>query len=370
LYLSHLLLHNFRNYIRETINPHPQLNLIQGENAQGKSNLLEAIFLLGMGKSPFNARSREIIRWGQEWFCLKGRVQRRDHSLEVEMTYKRDGSREVTINGQREENISQLLGRINVVLFSPEDLQLLKGGPSFRRRFLDLQLCQMSPRYFYYLQQYRRIIQQRNMLLKDIGSGHTPGRDDLSVWDGQLIQVGTGIISRRQEAVNKLAPLAAAFHRKMSGDKEELTVKYRPSIAGGGERSREEIAADFQRVLTAARREELKRQYTMVGPHRDDLAISINGKDVRTYGSQGQQRTAALSLKMAESHHMEGEMGEQPILLLDDIMSELDARRRQFVFAAIQGKGQVFISGTEGDEFAPGGWGRRYSISQGRIGVG
>lgn len=367
MYLSRLLLNNYRNYIREEFTPHSHLNLIQGENAQGKSNLLEAIFLLGMGKSPFNARSREIIRWGEGWFRLEGQVERRDHSLKVELVYKKDGVREMTINGQREENISQLLGRINVVLFSPEDLQLLKGGPALRRRYLDLQLCQISPRYFYYLQQYRRIIQQRNMLLKDIRFDHLREGEDLSVWDRQLIQVGTGIIYKRQGAVSKLAPLAAELHKKMSGGREELTVAYRPSISGRGERSPEEIAADFQRALAAVRGDELKRQFTMIGPHRDDISLYINGRDGRKYGSQGQQRTAALSLKLAETLYIEEEMGEHPILLLDDIMSELDSRRRQFVFDGVQGKGQVFITGTEGDEFSPGTRGRRYHISQGRI---
>lgn len=367
MHLSRLLLNNYRNYIREVIEPHPQMNLIRGENAQGKSNLMEAIFLLGMGKSPFSAPSREIIRWGEDWFRLEGQVERRDHSLKVEMIYKKDGGREMTINGQREDNISQLLGRINVVLFSPEDLELLKGGPSLRRRYLDLQLCQISPRYFYSLQQYRRIIQQRNILLKDIPFDHTRVRDDLSVWDRQLIQAGTGIIYKRREAMGKLAPLAAEFHKKMSGDQEELTVIYRPSITGGDLGPPEEIAADFQRALTAVRGEELRRRFTIIGPHRDDISLYINGRDARKYGSQGQQRTAALSLKLAETRYIEGEMGEHPILLLDDIMSELDSRRRQYVYSGIQGKGQVFITGTGGDEISPDGRGHCYHISQGRV---
>ncbi|HHY36148.1 MAG TPA: DNA replication/repair protein RecF [Firmicutes bacterium] len=367
MYLRRLSLQNYRNYAREELVPHERINFLYGENAQGKTNLLEAVYLLGTGKSPRNARDQEITRWGENWYRVAADVERRDYSFRLEISYRAGTGKIVAINGQKQESLFSILGRVNVVLFSPEELQLVKGEPSQRRRFLNLQLSQTSPRYYYYLQQYRRVLQQRNILLKDIRSGRTYRRDELPVWDRQLVKIGAGIVWKRREMVAKLAPLARDFHKRISGGREILTVEYKPSFPGGREGNVEEIEDSFSRALLAAREEEIQRRMTVVGPHRDDLLISLNGRDGRVYGSQGQQKTAALSLKLAESQYMEGEMGEYPILLLDDIMSELDGERRQFVLETVQERGQVFITGTGEMEMPPGTAGNCYRVVQGTI---
>ncbi|MFY9604905.1 MAG: DNA replication/repair protein RecF [bacterium] len=367
MYLGRLSLQNYRNYAREELIPHRRINILYGENAQGKSNLLEAIFLLATGKSPRNARDQEMARWGENWYRIDADIERRDYSFRVEISYRAGTGKVLSINGQKQERLLDLLGRLNVVFFSPEELQLVKGGPSQRRRFLNLQLSQTNPRYYYYLQQYRRILQQRNILLKDIRSGRTYRRDELPVWDRQLVKVGAGIVWKRQELVTKLAPLAQEYHKQISGGREILTVEYKPSFPGGGEGKVKEIEESFNKALLAAREEEFQRRMTVIGPHRDDLFIFLNGRDGRVYGSQGQQKTAALSLKLAEAEYMEEEMGEHPILLLDDIMSELDGERRQFVLKTVQERGQVFITGTEGMEMSPGAEGNSYRVDQGVI---
>jgi DNA replication and repair protein RecF len=367
LHLSRLCLQNYRNYAREGFTPHREINYLYGENAQGKTNLLEAIFLLGTGKSPRNARDQEMTRWGENWFRVDAEVRRRDCAFRMEISYRAGTGKVVSINGQKKERLFDLLGRLNVVLFSPEELQLVKGGPSQRRRFLNLQLSQTNPRYYYDLQQYRRVLQQRNMLLKDIRSGRTYRRDELPVWDRQLVKIGAGLVWKRREIVAKIAPLARGFHRKISGGREILTVEYKPSFPGGGEGKVQEIEADFSRALLAAREDELQRRMTVIGPHRDDLLIFLNGKDGRVYGSQGQQKTAALSLKLAETEYMVEEVGEYPILLLDDIMSELDGERKQFVLKTVQERGQIFITGTEEKDMPPGAAGICYRVNQGSI---
>lgn len=337
--LKSLELLDFRNYEKLQMELDPGTNIIYGDNAQGKTNILESIYLSGTTKSHKGSKDREMIRFGCEEAHIRTVVEKGRLDHQVDLHLKKSRSKGIAIDQLPIKKASQLFGILNLVFFSPEDLNIIKNGPSERRRFLDVELCQLDRVYLHYLTKYNKILNQRNRLLKDI-SHHAGLLDTLDIWDLQLVKCGRHIIEVRQSFIEKLNVIIIDIHRKLSGGKETLILKYEPDAA----------ADDLEEKLKKCRERDLKLGQTGAGPHRDDLLFSIHETDIRRFGSQGQQRTSALSLKLAELTLVKESISETPILLLDDVLSELDSSRQNFLLNSIHDI-QTLITCTGLDEF-------------------
>jgi len=345
MYIERLVLRDFRNYEVLDFYPGKGLNILVGENAQGKSNLLEAIYILATSKSLRASREQELIRAGQEYGTVAAEVVRqRREDVSVEVIF-RPPQKGIRINTVRRQRVSDLVGEVNTVFFGLEDIDVIRGDPSLRRRFLNLEISQISPQYCYQLACYKRIVEQRNRLLRDLREGRD-AISSLSPWDEQLTSYGAFIIERRQAFMKSIDEAARKIHSDLTGGLEVLQSSYVPSFSIEEASTAEAIQELFARRLRDARREELERGVSLIGPHRDDIVFSIDGMDVRFFGSRGQQRTAALSLKLAEFLLIEETVEEAPVLLLDDVLSELDDRRRTQIFEFTAGRCQIFITCT------------------------
>jgi DNA replication and repair protein RecF len=337
LHLKTLEISGWRNYTGEKIVFSPGINLFLGLNGQGKTNLLEAIFFLSCGQSPRTGKIDELINWKGNYFFLRGEICREQQKALVEMGGARDGRRVTKINGTPVQRLAQVSDLINSVFFMPDDLYLVKGGPARRRRFLDLEIGQISSSYRYFVGNYNKFLRERNALLKS--SAQDPVV--LRVLTEKLAELTGPITEMRNNYLQKLSILARLKHRKLSGSKEEMGLVYSWSIAPG--LTSEEVLAEFAKTRAL----ELKYRATMVGPHKDDFTFIVNGSDLRTFGSQGQQRTAVLALKLAEIDLFKAETGAYPLLLLDDVLSELDEQRKNMLLEYLSGKIQTFISSAE-----------------------
>jgi DNA replication and repair protein RecF len=342
--LEKILLNNYRNLNNVYLKLNPNLNIIIGSNGQGKTNLIESIYLLGTGTSHRTNIDRELITWDKEKSLIQVILLRKEESLKISIEIDQKNKR-VAINDMLLKKVSELVGNLNVVLFSPEDLQLVKGGPFLRRRFLDIEISQVSSYYFYLLQKYNHILKQRNNLLKMIKNNFSK-IELLELWDKQLIDTGSKIIKKRLEVINKLKLLARLSQRQISSGIENLYIDYECNLTGDF-KDMDELSLIFKNNLVNNRDKEIKRGFTLYGPHRDDIILKINDMDARKYASQGQQRTTALALKLAELEYMKSETGEYPILLLDDVFSELDIKRKNTLIDIITDKIQTFITATE-----------------------
>ena len=332
-------LKNFRNYENLEISFDEGTNILFGDNAQGKTNILEAAYMSGTTKSHKGSRDREMIRFGEEEAHLKTVVVRGGRVYQIDMHLKKNRAKGIAIDKIPIKKASELFGILNIVFFSPEDLNIIKNGPAERRRFLDSELCQLDRIYLADLTNYNKILAQRNKLLKDMI--YRPGLSDtLPVWDMQLIETGKKIIRRRKQFVDELREIVSDIHYRISGGKEELFLKYEPNI--------DDIF--FEDELSRAKEKDKKLCQTSVGPHRDDLLFSIGDVDIRKYGSQGQQRTSALSLKLAEIELVRKSISDTPVLLLDDVLSELDSSRQNYLLNNISDT-QTIITCTGLDEF-------------------
>jgi DNA replication and repair protein RecF len=339
LRLVSLTLRNYRNYARLQLELGPQLNVFLGRNAQGKTNLLESVAILALSSSPRARREADLIGPLAEDALVEAVAERGGRRVELSLRVSRDGERTgkaIRVDGLPRRAVD-LPGEVQATLFWPEDLGLVKGGADHRRRFLNEMLVQIVRGYGRTLTRYRRVLDQRNHLLRRI-TGGLESQDSLAVWDEELIALGSVLVEARSTAVTELAPLAAANHAAICGG-EELSVSY---TGPGG---------DLAAALRGALGEDLRRGVTSVGPHRDDLEIVIQGTDARSFGSQGQQRSAVVSLKLAESDLIEARSGERPILLLDDVLSELDPGRREALLARVGEAGQVIVTSVEADPF-------------------
>lgn len=357
MYLTNLHLRHFRNYTRLDTSFSPGLNVVYGHNAQGKTNLLEAIYFIATARSHRTSRDAELLERDQTQALVAAQVQRRTGDLHLELRYGVDARKSLKINGLPEKKVVKLVGKLAVVLFSPDDLQLVKGAPSLRRRFLDIELCQISERYLYHLQQYQRVLTQRNALLR--GGPVSPGL--LAAWNEPLLEHGGELIARRLAAVQALGQFADEYHHLLSAQQEHLSLEYRSEIplADG---SVEAIREGMQQELVRRSREEQARRVTVVGPHRDDLQIQIGASDAKLYGSQGQQRTAVLAMKLAELRYMEASIGESPVLLLDDVASELDPVRRHYLLQAVNQGIQTFVSCTDLEDLMIQQWPEQHQL--------
>ena len=337
--IKSLELANFRNYDFLDIHFSNGTNILYGDNAQGKTNILEAIFLSSTTKSHKGTKDKDIISFDQEESHIRTILEKDGIENKIDMHLRKSKSKGIAINGQKIKKASELLGLLNVVFFSPEDLGIVKNGPAERRRFVDMELCQLDSFYLYNLNHYNKIVNQRNKLLKDMYF-NPELRDTLNIWDSQLVSFGSKIIERRKIFVEQLNEIIFEIHKKLSGNKEELIILYEPDT----------LIEDYEHSLIINQEKDIKLKQTTVGPHRDDFSFMAGNIDIRKFGSQGQQRTAALSLKLSEIELVKKLTKDNPVLLLDDVLSELDSNRQNYLLNTI-GDIQTIITCTGLDEF-------------------
>ena len=332
-------LKNYRSYEELHIDLSPGTNILYGDNAQGKTNVLESVYLCCTSKSHRGSKDRDMIRFSQEESHIKLQIRRGNVPCRIDMHLKKNKPKGIAINGIPLRRASELFGVANVVFFSPEDLNLIKNGPSERRRFIDMELCQLSQVYVHSLVQYNRALMQRNKLLKEL-SFHPEYEDTLDIWDEQLIRYGREVMEQRRSFLAQMDAIVHEIHGNLSGGREDMKLIYAPD-------TREE---DLEQAFKKNRPQDIKQKTTLSGPHRDDMNLMIGGVDVRRFGSQGQQRTAALSLKLSELELMQRISRDNPVLLLDDVLSELDGHRQNQLLSAIRHI-QTMITCTGLDEF-------------------
>ncbi len=338
--VTRIRLHNFRSYEKLTLQPAPGLCVLVGENAAGKTNVLESMFLCAVGRSHRTRHDAELIRMGQPGALVGLDIEKRSGSHTIECRLRQDERRQLTIDGAALTRSGELLGCLNVVMFSPEDLKLVKQGPAERRRFMDMELSQLQPAYYYKLQRYNGALRQRNALLKDWAHCEKPV---LEVFTQQLAQLGAAVIVERAAFLARIGVLAASAQHTLSDGREVLTLRYQPALPAD---TADLVTALYDQMMATAERDALRYGgNTATGPHRDDFSLAIGGKDARIYASQGQQRTAALSLKLAQLKLMREERGDAPVLLLDDVLSELDEGRQRMLSDAMRGC-QTFLTCT------------------------
>ena len=313
----------FRNLETQQIDLAPTLNVFCGDNAQGKTNLIESIYLCSLGRSPRTDNDKELVNWSCDNAVVRCNFSRKFGQLNVEVNLSKNKSKKLLLNGNLLPKVSQLLGNLNTVYFSPQEIKIVNQSPADRRHFLDVDLCQLDKNYFFALSRFKKALTQRNNLLKSESENL---QDEVGVWDEQIAQEGATLILKRKEFCQQLKPFAQAVQSKISQGEELLNLHYLCCVEGD---SHEQIATAYKKMLKDNFQSDVERGYTQNGCQRDDILLFVNGKDVKKYGSQGQQRTAALALKIAETQLFEQRTGESPILLLDDVLSELDSKRQK-----------------------------------------
>lgn len=357
--LTSLHLFQWRNLSRTDWSPHPRANLLLGSNAQGKTNLLEAVFFLGTTKMlrP-GADTDDLIHHTSEECLLKAQVSHSQGAIlrDLEAHLKRGQTKRFLLNFKKLSPLSKIFGQLPVVLFTPEDLELVKAGPQTRRLFLDLEISQASQGYLQDLTRYHRALKQRNAALRLLASGNA-NLDSVHAFDEELIRSGVAVLRFRSMAVKELEPIAAGAQERLAGGKEQLSLKYLSSLDEGQPGSAQTLdegalAHRFRLKLRERAREEQARGSTLSGPHRDDLELLLDGKPARLFASQGQQRSIALSLKLAEVQFLTQKLGESPVLLLDDVLSELDLDRQAHLLALLDERVQTFVTSTHARDLA------------------
>ncbi|NMG21974.1 DNA replication/repair protein RecF [Brasilonema bromeliae] len=369
MYLKTLHLRQFRNYKQQQVEFSAPKTILVGNNAQGKSNLLEAVELLATLRSHRMARDRDLIQDGETIAMLVATLERQTGISDLSLTLRRNGRRTVALNGETLRRQMDFLGVLNAVQFSSLDLDLIRGGPEGRRNWLDTLLIQLEPVYAHILQQYNQVLRQRNAFLKSTlqhqspslreagarlqekslhqvsAKAQTPQHSELDIWNAQLATTGTRVIRRRDRAIQRLAPIAKAWHASISGGTEILELNYSPNVSLD-QNNPEQLQQAFLEKIEQRAVAELHQGTTLVGPHRDEIELTINQTPCRQYGSQGQQRTLVLALKLAELQLIEQVVGEPPLLLLDDVLAELDPSRQNQLLDAIQDRFQTLITTT------------------------
>lgn len=368
MYIQHLQLTNFRNYSELDFDIPSGISVFQGANAQGKTNLLEAICFVATARLSRSVPDKELITWnalGQSlpFARISTEVHRSDRDVQLEIILQprsvqyQDNAisvpiqKHIRVNGVARRAFD-LVGQLNMVMFSPRDIDLISGEPALRRRHLDITNSQVDPQYMRNLQRYNKVIGQRNHLLRQIAMGNARA-DELAFWDEELVKLGASIILERNRTIRKLSNLSKPIHGQLSGGQETLILTYQPNLASetSSLETINDIEGAFFESLTHAREKELARGLSLIGPHRDELRFLVNEVDMGTYGSRGQQRTIALSVKLAEVSFMRSQTDQMPVLLLDDVLSELDSQRRQHLLDAIGDYQQVLITATDPDRF-------------------
>lgn len=339
MYIQSLRLADFRNYEKLDLTFSEGTNIFYGDNAQGKTNILEALYMIATTRSHRGVKDRDLIRFGQGEGHIRAVIIKKGIDYQVDMHLRASRTKGIAVNGQRLRRASQLMGLLHIVFFSPEDLTIVKNGPALRRHFMDMELCQLDETYLHNLNRYNKILEQRNKLLHDIY--YTPSlAATLPVWDEQVITYGEQLIRRRDQFIHDLNEIIGGIHEKLSGGKEHLTVHYEPNVTA------DQLG---DRIRSSHERDQYLKS-TSVGPHKDDFSFICDEIDLRRFGSQGQQRTCALSLKLSELKLVEQLLGEAPVLMLDDVLSELDSTRQNDLLNSLGGI-QTMITCTGLDEF-------------------
>lgn len=339
MYINSLELSNYRNYNNLAIDFDPGITILYGDNAQGKTNILEAVYISGTTKSHRGSKDKDIIRFGEEESHIRLNLTKHDVGHRIDMHLRRNKSKGVAVDGQSIKKSGELFGMIHMIFFSPEDLSIIKNSPSERRRFMNLELCQLNKLYYYNYVNYNKALNQRNTLLKQIAS-NPDLKDTLDMWDLYLIKYGKCLIEEREIFLTNLNQIVQGIHSHLTGKKESIEIGYEKNVS----------VKDYETMMQSKRDMDLRYQSTQTGPHRDDICFYINGIDVRKYGSQGQQRTAALSLKLSEIELVKELIHDTPILLLDDVMSELDSSRKHYLLDSIKDI-QTIVTCTGYDDF-------------------
>ena len=338
MYINKIKLQNFRNYNEQEINLNKSINVFYGDNAQGKTNILEAIFLCTFGKSFRTNKEKELIKLGKDNANVIIEYEKKDRDGKISISIS--DKKQILVNGIKIKKLSELLGNINIVIFTPDDINILKGGPALRRRFLDMMIGQLKPNYVYTLNMYIKTLEQRNNYLRQIKEENKP-ENLLDIWDEKLIEYADIIYKYRKEFIDKIKKKINIIHKKITDEKEEINIQYISNC---------ESKEVYSELLKQRRKLDIIKGFTTKGIHRDDFEIYINNKELSIYGSQGQNRTAILSLKLSELQVIYDEIEEEPILLLDDFMSELDINRRKNFLNNINNT-QVIITCAEKIEF-------------------
>ena len=347
--IERLQLTNYRNYESLTLDFSSKINVFIGENAQGKTNVMESIYVLAMAKSHRTSNDKDLIRWDEDYGKIEGVLQKRYGPVPIELTISKKGKKG-KINHLEQTKLSNYVGQMNVVMFAPEDLNVVKGSPQIRRRFIDMEIGQISPTYLHDLLSFQKILKQRNSILKS-NQGRPAQIDDVmfDIYTDQYVQAAVQIIRKRFQFMDLLQEWAEPIHFGISRGLEKLVIQYKTVSGLIKTWSQEEMATYLKNELEKVKKREIDRGVTLVGPHRDDLQFFVNDYDVQIFGSQGQQRTTALSLKLAEIELIKQETKEPPILLLDDVLSELDDYRQSHLLNTIQGEVQTFVTTTSVD---------------------
>jgi DNA replication and repair protein RecF len=355
--IKSLELADYRNYNSLTIQFDRGTTILYGDNAQGKTNILEAIFVMATTKSHKGSKDKEIVNFDKEEGHIRAYLEKDGVETKIDMHLRKNKSKGIAIDGQKIKKAADLLGLCNVVFFSPEDLGIIKNGPAERRRFVDMELCQLDSFYLYNLNHYNKIVNQRNKLLKDMYANPAL-KETLGIWDMQLASFGSKIIERRGLFIEQLNEIIYDIHRKLSGGKEEIKICYEPDVC----------MEEFEKKLRDNQDRDIRAKMTSVGPHRDDFVFMSGDLDIRKFGSQGQQRTAALSLKLSEIELVKKITKDTPVLLLDDVLSELDSNRRNFLLTSI-GEIQTIITCTGLEEFVNNRFemNRVYKVCEGTV---
>jgi len=338
LLIRSVKLQNYRNYKNLDLKFNEKINIFHGDNAQGKTNLLESLYLAGTTKSHLSTKDKDIIQFDCDVGHIELVVEKNGIPYVIDVHLKKNDSKGIAINKIPIQKASEILGLVHFIFFSPEDLRIIKEGPSYRRRFMDMELSQLDKIYLSNITNYNRVVNQRNTLLRDIYSSST-GIETLDIWDIQLVEYGRKIIDTREEFIKKLNSIIGQVHLNLTGGIENLEITYEKNTK----------PSDFEKALLRNRDKDLKMKSTSVGPHRDDISFMSNGIDLRYFGSQGQKRTAALSLKLSELELVKRVIDDTPILLLDDVLSELDKKRQHYLFSSI-GNIQTMITCTGLDD--------------------
>jgi len=362
--IENLKFENFRNLENNNIEPCENINVIYGNNAQGKTNLLEAMWMFCGGHSFRGTKDKELIQFEKNYAKLNITFFSQEREQTAEIIF-RNGKREVSINGVKKPSSSALIGKFTAVIFSPEDLTLIKRGPSGRRRFIDSAICREKLQNAVLISKYNQTLSQRNALLKDIYR-HPELKSTIDIWDDTLSILGADLIIQRLNYVEKLTKYCKKYHSGISDNKEELKVEYISSFDFDEKAEKNEIIRAFSQALKESREEDYRTGYTNIGPHRDDFDIIINDKKAKIFASQGQQRSAVLSLKLSEAHILKEQTGENPVVLLDDVLSELDRKRQDFLLNKIRDY-QVFITSCQLDEREQMEKGKAFFVENGRV---
>ena len=326
MFIKKLMLLNYRNYKELNIDLGKAVNVFIGDNAQGKTNILEAMYYCGFAKSHRTSRDRELVNWDSEGAYLSIGIGKERLDKKIDINILNNGKKAITINSIKINKIGELFGNFNVVMFSPEDLKIIKESPGIRRKFIDMEICQLNKKYYYSLVQYNKVLNERNSVLKN----RNLSEDILDIYDQQLISFGEYIIVQRIEYLNKLNLYGKEIHKDITLGKEDIEFRYQSSI-----KKSDNIKNDFYNLLKKNRKRDFEKGISTIGPHRDDFSVFINNIEAKSYGSQGQQRTAVLTMKFSSLRIIKEITGEYPVLLLDDVLSELDSNRKKYILSTI-----------------------------------